>query len=218
MQFFTSLNQKLDHHHLLKHPFYQSWNQGALSIETLQNYATEYYSHVAAFPRYISAIHTLCPDIESRQVLLGNLVEEESGEENHPELWKRFAEGLGIPREKLNASPTLESTKNLVDGYFELVKSDYATGLGALYAYERQTPEVSESKIEGLKKHYGIKDARSLQFFQVHMTADEWHTAEVAGLIGSLNEGDKQKSAQGAEVGAKLLWNFLDGIVESRRM
>ena len=63
-----------------------------------------------------------------------------------------------------------------MDGYYNLVKSDFATGLGALYAYERQTPEVSKSKIDGLKAHYGVTDDKSLQFFTVHMKADEWHS------------------------------------------
>ena len=38
---------------LLKHPFYQAWTAGTLSIERLQNYAVQYYPHVAAFPRDI---------------------------------------------------------------------------------------------------------------------------------------------------------------------
>lgn len=87
--------------HLLKHQFYQSWNEGNLSLEALQVYAKEYYHHVAAFPRCISGIHSLCPNLKMRQVLLGNLIEEEQGDENHPELWQRFAEGLGISRSDL---------------------------------------------------------------------------------------------------------------------
>ncbi len=87
MNLIGSLNTKLDVLHLLKHPYYQKWNMGELTIPALQVYAQEYYHHVAAFPRYISAIHSRCSDIKNRQVLLANLIEEESGEENHPELW-----------------------------------------------------------------------------------------------------------------------------------
>ncbi|WP_255586014.1 hypothetical protein [Wolbachia endosymbiont of Mansonella ozzardi] len=36
-----------------------------------------------------------------RQVLLGNLIEEQ-GDENHPELWQHFAEGLGVSRSNLH--------------------------------------------------------------------------------------------------------------------
>ncbi len=172
MTFVQSLNNQLDSLHLLKHPFYESWNEGSLSLQALQTYAKEYYHHVAAFPRYISGIHSLCPNLKMRQVLLGNLIEEEQGDENHPELWQRFAEGLGVARSELCENAQIKETRELVDGYFDIVKSDFAAGLGALYAYERQTPEVSKSKIEGLKKHYSINDERSLKFFTVHMEAD----------------------------------------------
>ncbi len=81
--------------------------------------------------------------------------------------------------------------------------------MGALYAYERQIPEVSKSKIEGLKKHYSISDERSLQFFTVHMHADKWHSEEYANLIADLSEEEQEKAMQGAKKGAKLLWGFL---------
>ncbi|HJD53899.1 MAG TPA: hypothetical protein LFW11_00625 [Rickettsia endosymbiont of Proechinophthirus fluctus] len=60
---------------------------GKLTHSTLQIYTKEYYiitlqlSHVI-----LSAIHSKCSDIQARQILLGNLIEEEQGEENHPEL------------------------------------------------------------------------------------------------------------------------------------
>ncbi|BAP00454.1 pyrroloquinoline-quinone synthase [Wolbachia endosymbiont of Cimex lectularius] len=213
--FIQLLNRELDSLHLLKHQFYQSWNEGNLSLEALQIYAKEYYHHVAAFPRYISGIHSLCPNLKMRQVLLGNLIEEEQGDENHPELWQRFAEGLGVSRSDLREDAQINETQELVDGYFDIVRSGFAMGLGALYAYERQTPEVSKSKIEGLKKHYSIDDERSLQFFTVHMDADEWHSEECANLIADLNEEEQGKVMQGAKKGAKLLWGFLDGMMNA---
>jgi pyrroloquinoline-quinone synthase len=214
MTFCTTLNNLLEESSLLKHPFYKAWNEGALTQESLKLYAQEYYHHVAAFPRYISQIHALCPDISARQILLENLIDEEQGEDNHPELWLRFAEGFGVKRGEIKQAPELQKTAELVDGYFELVKDDYTTGLGALYAYERQTPEVSKSKIDGLKKHYAVSDERILQFFSVHEKTDEWHTEELAGLIERLDKNDQEKVLQGAVKGANLLWSFLDGMVE----
>lgn len=215
MTFCEKLNQELEALDLLKHPFYQLWNHGELSMDTLQVYAKEYYHHVAAFPRYLSNIHTSCADLKSRQILLGNLMDEELGEDNHPALWIRFAEGLGVSAADCQQPATLEKTHQLVDGYFDLVKTDYATGLGALYAYERQTPRVAESKIEGLKAHYNITHEQALQFFTVHMQADEWHTEEVAALIEGLCAEDQEKVRQGALAGANLLWSFLDGMMET---
>ena len=211
MEFITSLNTTLENWFLLRHPFYQAWNQGTLTTQTLQLYAREYYHHVAAFPRYISQIHTLCDDIKSRQVLLDNLIEEEKGENNHPELWLKFVDGLCHSRDIADA-PQLSPTQELVDGFFALVKTDYETGLGALYAYERQTPAVAKSKIEGLTTHYNLHEPDALEFFSVHEKADEWHTQELAGLIQKLDDNSHQRVYHGATAGAQLLWGFLDGI------
>ena len=213
MSYLEKLHQDLDQYHLLKHPFYQAWNKGELSIDTLKTYAKEYYGHVAAFPRYISAIHSLCDKIEDRQILLENLMDEEQGNENHPELWMRFAEGLGCTRDECQVQ-SLPSTKKLVDEYFDITRSSYASGLGALYAYERKTPSVAKSKIEGLEKFYGINDTKTLKFFEVHMEADEWHTEECARLLDKFGDEDKEKARIGAVLGCKMLWNFLDEMQE----
>ncbi|WP_341757311.1 CADD family putative folate metabolism protein [Candidatus Tisiphia endosymbiont of Ditula angustiorana] len=211
MEFINNLNDALEKWSLLKHPFYQAWNNGILNKDTLNVYAQEYYHHVAAFPRYISQIHALCADIRARQVLLENLVDEEQGDNNHPELWLRFIEGLGVSRDD-DKNPKFESTKRLVNGFFELTQTDYSTGLGALYAYERQTPTVSKVKIDGLKKHYNIHNQRTLEFFVVHAKTDIWHTNELIKLINKLNSIEQKQVHYGAVKGAKLLWQFLDGM------
>lgn len=213
--FLDDLHSRLDAWHLLKHDFYQQWTAGTLPKDVLGVYAREYYRHVAAFPRYISGLHRLCPSLPQRQVLLENLVEEEQGDTNHPELWLRFAEALGVPREDCSRDAALPETRALEEGYFTLTASDYATGLGALYAYERQTPEVSASKIEGLVTHYNITDDQALAFFEVHKGADVWHREAVAGLLEALDPAGQKRAAEGAEQGARLLWQFLDGMMSS---
>ncbi|HJK87659.1 MAG TPA: CADD family putative folate metabolism protein [Candidatus Megaira endosymbiont of Hartmannula sinica] len=212
--FIEELHSKVDQYDLLKHPFYQSWNKGELSIDVLKIYAKEYYSHVAAFPRYISAIHTLCDNINDRQILLDNLIDEEQGDENHPKLWKDFAIGLGCKDEDCKNHPQLESSKRLVDDYFDITRKNFASGLGALYAYERQTPSVAKTKIDGLKKFYNITDDKSLKFFSVHMEADEWHTEECALILSKLKNEEQKDAIDGAVKGAKLLWGFLDEMQE----
>ena len=73
LMFSKVLNKKLDKYHLLKHPFYRAWNEGKLNREIIKDYAEQYYQHVKAFPRYISATHSLCENIEKRKILLENL-------------------------------------------------------------------------------------------------------------------------------------------------
>ena len=88
-------------------------------------------------------------------------------------------------------------------------------GLAALYAYESMVPAVSESKIEGLKLHYGIDDPETLRFFSVHLEVDQWH-AEVARRLleqAPASEHDASVAAAGEALGA--LNGLLDGVVDA---
>ncbi len=69
-QFLEALDSLIAEKHLLKHPFYQLWSQGKLTRENLREYAISYYPHVAAFPTYVSAVHSGCEDAALRQELL----------------------------------------------------------------------------------------------------------------------------------------------------
>lgn len=213
MSFIESLNAQLDEWFLLKHPVYETWSAGKLSVDTLRQYAREYYAHVSAFPRYISTLHAQCPSLKHRQILLENLMDEELGPDNHPELWLRFAEGIGMSRVECQSNePHLLSTNTLIQGFFKLMQEGYATGLGALYAYERQTPAVAESKAEGLRMHYNCEDPKVLEFFTLHMHMDQKHTADLQHLLESLTPDEQAKAIKGAIAAARLLWGFLDGI------
>ena len=152
-----SIDQQIAGKHLLTHPFYLAWTRGELSKEALTDYAAQYYHHVAAFPTYLSAVHAKCDDQPTRKQILSNLIDEEAGDPNHPELWLRFAESLGLSAEEVRATEKQPETTALINT-FRSVCGDGATaeGLAALYAYESQIPAVSESKIDGLKKHYGF--------------------------------------------------------------
>ena len=213
MTFLIELNQQLDAKHLLEHDFYKyHWNQGKLNKDYLGFYATQYFHHVDAFPRYVSATHANCDHLPTRQILLDNLIDEERGEENHPELWLRFAEAVGQSRDSVKNAKLLPETKALVATFISLAKSSYAEGLGALYAYERQVPEVAKSKIKGLKDFYGIDAEEEIKFFKVHIEADEWHSQETAELMEALPPADKIKASAAANKAATALWNFLSGV------
>src|SRR5207237_6632910 len=110
MTWTTRIDEVVAEQHLLKHPFYTAWTEGRLSVSALRGYAAQYYKHVASFPRYLSAIHAQTPDLETRQYLLENLIDEERGAENHPELWLRFAEGIGAGREAVRDTEALSET------------------------------------------------------------------------------------------------------------
>ena len=131
--FSKKLNIKLDKYQLLKHPFYAHfWNEGKLTREIIKDYAEQYYQHVKAFPRYISATHSICDDIEKRKILLENLQDEENVEADHPKLWKKFAAAMGADTKKIDNVKQDWFTKDMIDNFFMQARSSYAEGLASL--------------------------------------------------------------------------------------
>ena len=210
--FSEKLNKKLDEYHLLNHPFYKSWNEGKLTREIIKDYAEQYYQHVKAFPRYISATHSLCEDIEKRKILLENLQDEENKDADHPKLWKNFALAMGADSNKIEDVNPEVFTKDLIDNFFKQGRSSYAEGLASLYTYERQIPEIAETKIQGLKKYYGVTSKKGLEFFEAHKSADIIHRAECEKLLDGLSKDEQNKAEVAALSTAKYLWNFLSGM------
>ncbi|MEB3277437.1 MAG: CADD family putative folate metabolism protein [Lyngbya sp.] len=216
-EFLTQIDEIIDTHHLLKHPFYQLWNEGKLTLEMLQEYATEYYLQVHHFPTYVSATHAACDDLEIRQMLLENLIEEERGSTHHPELWLRFAEGLGVERKAVLERKHLDKTKESVQILKELTRSENAVkGLAALYAYEAQIPEVSTTKVAGLNTYYGINSADAVSFFKVHEKADEIHSKMTRDALVKLcaTEEEKQAAISATQDAVFALNLLLDGIYQ----
>lgn len=209
------LNESIERYAMLKHPFYQLWSAGKLDVEVLRKYAKQYYAHVKAFPTYVSATHSHCDDVVVRQMLLENLIEEERGENNHPELWMRFAEGLGLTRDEVKNAELLPSTVDSVNRLKALTQSeDYRRGVAALYAYESQIPEVAQTKRSGLKEFYGIEDSRAVSFFTVHEAADEWHREIELKVLSEACESDADRAEVVSAAGeaSKALWDFLTGV------
>ena len=211
----SAIDVKVIERAMLKHPFYQAWTEGRLPIETLRAYARQYFHHVEAFPRAVSAVHSACPDREGRRMLAENLAEEEgieAGKQDHASLWLMFACGLGESEDEVRGQDLNSETTALIDTFSRLSRQSYAAGLGALYAYESQFPGVTSAKIEGLIDRYGIIDEETLRFFRVHESADVEHSAVCRELLDRLPEAERAEAVAAGEELAGSLWNFLSGV------
>jgi pyrroloquinoline-quinone synthase len=208
------IDQQIAARHLLTHPFYLAWRRGELCREALKDYGRQYYHHVAAFPTYLSAVHARCENQLTRKQILLNLIDEEAGSPNHPELWLQFMEWVGVSGDEVQRMPKEPETAALIDA-FRAVCSNGATakGLAALYAYESQIPAVSESKIEGLKNHYGFDDPKGYEYFSVHMEADRKHAAaERAMLQEHVNDSNASDVKASIDAVLNALWDLLSGV------
>jgi len=100
----------------------------------------------------------------------------------------------------------------LIENFFKNAKSSYEEGLASLYTYERQIPEIAETKIRGLKNYYGVTSKEGLEFFEVHKDADVYHRQACEKLLDGLSKDEQEKAEKSALSTAKYLWNFLTGM------
>ena len=211
----TLIDAKVSERAMLKHPFYQAWTEGRLPLDTLRAYARQYFHHVEAFPRAVSAVHSACPDRDGRRMLAENLAEEEgleTGKQDHATLWLMFACGLGEGEEAVRAQSLNPETQALIETFRRLSRKSFASGLGALYAYESQFPGVASAKIDGLIDRYGIDDEPALRFFRVHESADVEHSSICRALLDRLPAEERAEAVAAGEELAGALWNFLSGV------
>ena len=211
----ASIDAKVAERAMLRHPFYQAWTEGRLPLDTLRDYARQYFHHVEAFPRAVSAVHSACPDRDGRRMLAENLAEEEgidAGKQDHATLWLMFACGLGENEDAIRGQQLNPETSALIETFRRLSRQSYAAGLGALYAYESQFPGVASAKIEGLIERYGIADEPTLRFFRVHESADVEHSSVCRALLDRLPAAERSEAIAAGEELAGALWNFLSGV------
>jgi pyrroloquinoline-quinone synthase len=105
-------------------------------------------------------------------------------------------------------------TKNLIDTFRSVCRDgSTAEGLAALYAYESQIPAICESKIDGLKKHYGFADPKHYEYFSVHIEADREHSAAEQRMLAE-HIGTQNFEHVRASVNRVLdaLWEMLSGV------
>jgi pyrroloquinoline-quinone synthase len=219
-KFWKTVEEKIAAYDLLCHPFYQAWSMGELTHEELRRYAGDYYHHVAAFPTYLSALHSRLADGELRRNVLRNLADEEIDGTSHSDLWLNFATGMGGDADAVRASEPVAEVKELIATFRDIAANgSTAEALATFYAYESQVPRVAKTKLEGLQNLYGA-DANTCSYFKLHQTADVhhsqvWRDSLEAELAAHPEETERAVAA--AETAAKALWQALDGIERERQ-
>lgn len=213
MDLVQRIDRLIDGRHLLGHSFYTKWVAGTLPTGALQDYARQYYAFESTFPRILSGLHSRSDSPQVRASLLENLWDEEHGDTNHAELWLRFAEGIGVDRAEVRSADRNPATSELVEGYLETSReAPVAAGVAAVYAYERQVPQVAQAKIDGLKQRYGIDDGRTLEFFETHATLDVEHSEAERQIIAELGPADEDAVIEATTRTLDAWWSFLDAV------
>jgi len=156
---------------LLKHPFYEMWSDGKLSVESLAGYSKEYFQLVKAVPSFMTPIIEKAPE-----PVIAELIENQQEEADHIRPWIKFASELDISEDELTKYDGLEKTKKAVSGLSKLMNT-YEGGSCAMYTFEKEIPKISQTKLDGMAKFYGMSSDYATEYFKLHTEADVRHAA-----------------------------------------
>ena len=215
-EFFGRLEQSIAKYDLLRHPFYEAWSRGELTLKDLQKYAIDYYRHVESFPRCLSQFARRLEKSELREAVLQNLCDEMGGDgrRSHADLWLDFVDGIEAGPSLVDHRPNSRMT-NLILFFQQTAKEETPEQvLAVFYAYESQVPRISREKWRGLTEKYGATD-RTCSYFILHTTADIYHAriwrAQLEKRLRS-NPERSEAALKAGEAAARHLWEALDGI------
>jgi pyrroloquinoline-quinone synthase len=192
------IDEMIEERSLLKHPFYEMWSDGKLTQESLAGYSKEYFQLVKAVPKFMTPIIEQAPESAVKE-----LVYNQQEESEHIQPWIKFAGALGISPQELEQYDGLEKTKRAVLQLDSLM-NDYESGSCAMYAFEKEIPKISQTKLEGLAEFYGLTTDDATKYFKLHTEADIRHAAAWRNILETaltdqeklLQVADKSISAQ----------------------
>jgi pyrroloquinoline-quinone synthase len=177
MNLIKQIDEIIEEKSLLKHPFYQMWSDGKLTLDSLAGYSKEYFQLVKAVPSFMTPIIDKAPDS-----VIGELIENQQEEFDHINPWIKFAGELGISKDKLIHYNGLEKTRKAISELSELMNT-YEGGACAMYAFEKEIPKISQKKLDGLAEFYGMSNEESTEYFKLHTEADIRHAASWKNIL-----------------------------------
>jgi pyrroloquinoline-quinone synthase len=171
MNLIKRIDEMIEERSLLKHPFYQMWSDGKLTQESLAGYSKEYFQLVKAVPLFMT------PIIEKAQdTVVSELISNQQEESDHIKPWINFVGELGISEDELVSYSGTSKTREAVSDLNELMNT-YEGGACAMYAFEKEIPKISQTKLDGLKEFYGLTNDEATEYFKLHTEADIRHSA-----------------------------------------
>lgn len=205
MDFWDRLAEVQDRNDVLRHPFYLRWSAGELTGDELARYAGEYrHAVIALADAADGAAHSAGSAPHDR--LQAHAIEERA----HVALWDDFADAVGAD---LDSSP-LPETAQCAQVWAGDAGRPALEGLVAMYAIESAQPEISRTKLEGLRSHYGVSET---EYFEVHVERDVAHAAEGREMIeAQLTGADLDQLLKVAEDALAANWSLLDGVERLR--
>ncbi|HEX7207156.1 MAG: iron-containing redox enzyme family protein [Thermoproteota archaeon] len=198
------IDYEIEKHSLLKHVFYQMWSEGKLTINHLQGYSKEYFQLVKVVPKFVENIFNVIADPSLKRAVGQNLKEESE----HIEPWIMFSTAIGVQRSDLASYKGENETNMAVSTLSQLTERSLEEAVAAMYAYEKELPKISRSKIDGLKKFYGMQSNEATKYLEIHEEVDVRHSEVWKNILKTIPE-EKQERALNAAISSLEAQNKL---------
>jgi pyrroloquinoline-quinone synthase len=211
----SSLDNDIQNKSLLKHKFYQMWSAGSLSMDDLRGYSKEYFHLVRAVPVLVNnVLQQVPPELERNYAPGATMRHNLEEEEGHLAPWIFFGDSIGVPENELYEYECSKKTQEAVAEMMSLTSESFAAGISTLYTYEKQLPEISTKKIEGLVKFYGAQNDRALDYFRIHERVDIEHAKFWRSLIDLMPASQHSTILDVAAVSLECQNMILDGVCD----
>jgi len=211
----SSLDNDIQDKSLLKHKFYQMWSAGSLSMDSLRGYSKEYFHLVKAVPVLVNnVLRQVTPELERNYAPSATIKHNLEEEKEHIAPWISFADSIGVKQNELYEYQCSDKTHEAVAEILRLTSESFAAGISTLYTYEKQLPDISMKKIEGLVNFYGVQNNRALDYFRIHEKVDIEHAKLWRSLIDQMPNSQHSTILDAASVSLKCQNMILDGVCD----
>src|SRR5919112_204010 len=169
------IDDEISERSLLNHPFYILWKEGKLTLNHLRSYSKEYFQLVKAVPELVNNIQTNLVNSNSGTQYVKAVRNTHDEEYQHIQPWIKFAQSVGIEKQELMEYEGNKEVNLAIDNLKKLCISSICEGAATMYSFEKEIPQISKAKIEGLKKFYNICTEEDIKYFNIHQIADIEH-------------------------------------------
>jgi pyrroloquinoline-quinone synthase len=168
-------------------PFLEDFANGKVPKEKLARFAPSYCFQVDNFKRCVAAVYAQAEPRDVRELMLENLWEEHGeglAERDHAELVARFGRALGADIDSPYDLEPIPESRRWIDRILAICEREhFVVGLAALaYGIEARTRTMAFLGALYRDK-YGLAE-QDLEFFFMHLEADEEHAGRAIELVG----------------------------------
>ena len=141
------------------------------------------------------------------------LITNQQEESDHIAPWVNFAGELGISANELTSYDGLTKTRQAVSDLGKLMNT-FEGGSCAMYAFEKEIPKISQTKLDGLAEFYGMTSKEATEYFELHTEADVRHAASWRNILAMSSSSDSDNLIEIADKSISAQNLLLDSCYE----